>query len=144
MKILVGSDHAGLDLKEVIKENLSYRGFDVSDAGTHTTDSCDYSEYALKVARAVAAGEYDQGILICGTGIGMSMAANRIAGARAALCRDEFSARMSRSHNNANILCLGERVTGQGLALSILNAWLESNFEGGRHQRRVDLFDRAS
>ncbi len=143
MKIVLGSDHAGWILKEKFKERLVELGYECVDAGPEKALSCDYSEYALKVARAVAAGEFERGVLICGTGLGMSMAANRVKGARAALCCNEFHARMSRAHNNANILCLGERVTGQGLALSILETWLATEFEGGRHQRRVEIFDQA-
>ncbi|MEW5722276.1 MAG: ribose 5-phosphate isomerase B [Thermodesulfobacteriota bacterium] len=143
MKFIVGSDHAGLNLKTVVREHLAGRGHEVVDAGPETAESCDYSRYALVVARSVAKGEYDRGVLVCGTGLGMSMAANRVKGVRAALCTTEFHARMSRAHNDANILCLGERVTGPGLALSILDAWLETEFEGGRHQRRLDIFNLA-
>lgn len=143
MKILIGSDHAGLNLKAALISHLSDAGHDVTDAGPNSTDSCDYSQYALQVARAVADGDYERGILVCGTGLGMSMAANRVKGIRAALCTNEFLARMSRAHNNANILCLGERNLGQGLALSICDTWMETDFEGGRHQRRIDIFDQV-
>jgi len=143
MKIVVGSDHAGWEHKEAIKKHLLEAGHDVTDAGPGQGESCDYSANALKVARAVAGGEAERGILICGTGLGMSMAANRVKGVRAALCTDEYMARMSRAHNNATILCLGQRVIGVGLALSILDAWMATDFEGGRHQRRVDIFDQA-
>lgn len=143
MRILLGSDHAGWNLKTTIKAHLSSKGYQVSDFGPETAESCDYSEYALKVARAVAARECERGILICGTGLGMSMAANRVKGVRAALCSSEYMARMSRAHNDSNILCLGERVIGVGLALSILDAWLGTGFEGGRHQRRLDIFDQV-
>lgn len=141
MKIIVGSDHGGLSIKKLVLERLAEKGVDVTDAGPNTAESCDYPDYAFKVANAVAAGEYDGGVLICGTGLGMSMAANRVPGVRAALCTSEFHARMSRAHNNANVLCLGERTTGPGLALSILDVWLESGFEGGRHLRRIEKID---
>lgn len=141
MNIIVASDHAGFELKGRIREYLTAQAVQVTDLGPKTADSCDYSHYALELARSVAKGEYDQGILICGTGLGMSMAANRVAGVRAALCINEFMARMSRAHNNSNILCLGGRVVGVDLALSILNAWMTTEFEGGRHKRRVDIFD---
>jgi len=143
MKIALGSDHAGWRLKETVKGHLAAKGLTIKDFGPERAESCDYAEYALKVAVAVAAGEFERGILICGTGLGMSMAANRIKGVRAALCYNEYLARMSRAHNNANVLCLGERVIGEGLALSILDVWLAVDFEGGRHQRRVDIFDQA-
>ena len=143
MKIIVGSDHAGWDHKESIKKHLEEKGFAVTDVGPEEPESCDYSANALTLAHVVAAGQFERGILICGTGLGMSMAANRVKGVRAALCTDEYSARMSRAHNNANVLCMGQRVVGIGLALAILDAWLEAEFEGGRHQRRVDIFDRA-
>ncbi len=144
MSIVIGSDHAGWNLKNAIKEHLEAAGYEVTDVGPDAAESCDYSENALKVARFVADGDYSKGILICGTGLGMSMAANRVHGVRAALCWTEYLARMSRAHNNANVLCLGEWVTGVGLALSILDVWLQTEFEGGRHQRRIDIFDRAS
>lgn len=143
MKIIIGSDHAGLNLKAALISHLTDQGHDVTDAGPHSAESCDYSNYALQVAHAVADGGYERGILVCGTGMGMSMAANRVNGARAALCTNEFLARMSRAHNNANVLCLGERNLGQGLALSICDAWMNTDFEGGRHQRRIDIFDKA-
>ena len=143
MKILIGSDHAGLNLKAAVISHLKDQGHDVTDAGPDSADSCDYSEYALQVARAVANGEYERGVLVCGTGMGMSMAANRVKGIRAALCTNEFLARMSRAHNNANVLCLGERNLGQGLALSICDVWMNTEFEGGRHQRRIDIFDQV-
>ena len=114
------------------------RGYTYKDFGTDTEASVDYPVYASRAARAVASGECDKGILICGTGIGMSMVANKYDGVRAALCGDTFSARMTREHNNANILTMGQRVIGQGLALDIVNIWLNTEFEGGRHQRRID------
>jgi ribose 5-phosphate isomerase B len=141
MNIVIGSDHAGFRLKELVKSHLERRGHRVEDAGPSAPESCDYPVYGLKVARRVASGAYEQGVLICGTGLGMSMAANRVRGARAALCTSEFQARMARAHNDANILVLGERVVGSELALAILDAYLETRFEGGRHERRVALLD---
>jgi ribose 5-phosphate isomerase B len=124
-----------------LKSRLIDQAHQVVDVGTDGPESCDYSRYALVVARSVAKGEYDRGLLICGTGVGMSMAANRIGGARAAHVTNEYLARMSRAHNDSNILCLGQRVTGFGLAESILDEWLAVEFEGGRHQRRIDIFN---
>ena len=138
MKIVIGSDHGGIHLKEVLKQHLAERGVEVSDAGTYTEESCDYPDIALKVCREITAGKAERGILVCGTGIGMSMAANEVKGIRAALCGDVFSAAMSREHNNANVICLGERVLGAGLAARILDAWLDTEFAGGRHERRVN------
>lgn len=138
-KIAIGADHGGYELKHLIVEHLRRQGYEVQDFGTHgSEESVDYPDYAQQVARAVAAGEYDLGILICGTGIGMSIAANKIVGVRAAVCGDTYSARMSRLHNNANILCLGGRVLGPGPALDIVDIWLRTEFEGGRHARRVE------
>ncbi len=137
MKIAVGSDHGGFRLKGEILRFLTEAGHQVEDMGTHSEASTDYPDYAFSVARAVAAGEADLGILVCGTGIGMSIAANKVRGARAALATDCYMARMAREHNNANILCLGGRVVGVGTALEIVRAFLESRFAGGRHARRV-------
>lgn len=138
MKIAIGSDHGGYILKEEIKKWLSENGYEYEDFGTHSTDSCDYPDIARAVARAVAAEPGRLGIIVCGTGIGVSIVANKVKGIRAALCNDTFSARASREHNNANILTLGERVIGRGLALDIVKVWLTSEFAGGRHQTRVD------
>ena len=138
MKIVIGSDHGGIHLKEVLKQHLAERGLEVTDAGTYTEDSCDYPDIAVKVCREITEGKAGRGILVCGTGIGMSMAANKVKGIRAALCGDVFSATMSREHNDANVICLGERVLGPGLAVSILDAWLDTEFAGGRHARRVN------
>jgi ribose 5-phosphate isomerase B len=138
VRIALGSDHGGFTLKEEIKKYLNEKGMEYKDFGTHTTDSCDYPDIALPAARAVASGEYDRGILICGTGIGIGIAANKVQGIRAALCHDTFSARASREHNNANILTMGERVIGRGLAMDIVDIWLKTEFTGGRHQRRVE------
>lgn len=138
MKIAIGSDHGGYILKEDIKKWLADNGYEYNDYGTHSTDSCDYPDIAVVVAKAVATGECRQGIIICGTGIGVSIAANKVKGIRAALCHDTFSARASREHNDANILTLGERVIGRGLAMDIVSVWLSSQFAAGRHQTRVD------
>lgn len=138
MTIGIGSDHGGFELKEALKLEMEALGLDVRDYGTHSTDSCDYPDIARTVTQAILAGECESGILICGTGIGMSIAANKAHGIRAALCSEPYSARMAREHNDANVLCLGGRVVGPGLALDILNAWLGGKFAGGRHQRRVE------
>lgn len=140
--LIVGSDHAGLDLKQELAKVASELGYEVRDVGTHTSDSTDYPDYAHRVASAVAAGE-GLGFLVCGTGIGMSMAANRHPGVRAAVCGDVFSAIMAREHNDANLLCIGSRVVGPGLASEILKAFLGSGFEGGRHERRVRKIELA-
>lgn len=138
MKLALGSDHGGYRLKEAIKRYLLEKGYEVTDFGAENTDSCDYPDFAIPVAKKVASGEFDKGILICGTGIGIGIAANKIKGIRAALCHDVFSAEASRNHNDANILTMGERVVGEGLALKIVETFLTSEFEGGRHQRRID------
>ena len=138
MKITLGADHGGFQLKETIKEWLLEKGYEVSDRGTYDEQSCDYPDYAKAVALEVAGGNADRGVLVCGTGIGMSISANKVKGIRAAVCGDTFSARMSRLHNDANVLALGQRVTGAGLALDILELWLNTSFEGGRHKTRVD------
>lgn len=138
LKIAIGSDHGGFRLKEEIKDYLRQQGVEHTDFGTYSTASVDYPDIAQTVGEKVVAGEFERGILICGTGIGISIAANKVPGVRAALCGDVFSARMSREHNNANILALGERVIGSGLALMIVQTWLETEFAGGRHARRVE------
>ncbi|WP_376791390.1 ribose 5-phosphate isomerase B [Thermoflexus sp.] len=138
MRIAIGADHAGYALKETLAAYLRERGIEVIDFGTHGPDSVDYPDYARPVAEVVARGEADFGVLICGTGIGMSITANKVPGIRAAAVSDVYSARMSRAHNNANILCLGGRVVGPGLAIEILETWLRTPFEGGRHQRRLE------
>ena len=137
-RIVMGSDHAGYNLKLKVKAHLEARGFEVMDVGTHTTDSCNYTVYADALCKAIAAGEADLGILVCGTGIGMSMAANKHKGIRAACCENTFSARMTRMHNDANVLCFGERVIGYGLACDMADLFVDTPFEGGRHQARVD------
>jgi ribose 5-phosphate isomerase B len=140
--IVIGCDHAAYELKEKLKAFLLRRGAAVEDVGSHGTASVDYPDYGKKVAELVASGRYPRGILLCGTGLGMSMVANRFPGIRAALCHDLFGAIMSRKHNDANILVLGGRVTGETLAEEIVKVWLETPFEGGRHQDRLNLFDR--
>lgn len=138
MKIALGSDHGGLNLKKEIIKHLECKNIAVTDFGTYTEESCDYPDYALKVAEEVAAHNFELGILICGTGIGISISANKVPGVRAALCSDTFSAHATREHNNANILALGERVVGRGLALDIVDAFINAKFEGDRHQKRID------
>ena len=137
-KIAIGSDHGGFEYKSKIIDYLKSHNFEYEDMGTYDTNSCDYPIIAKKVAQKVVDGDADKGILICGTGIGMSIAANKVKGIRAALCSDTFSARATRAHNNSNILCLGQRAIGQCLALDIVDVWLHTEFEGGRHQRRID------
>lgn len=138
--LIVGSDHAGLELKRELASTAAELGYEVVDLGTQTTESTDYPDYAHRVAVAVARGE-GLGLLVCGTGIGMSMAANRHPGVRAAVCTDEFSASMARRHNDANVLCVGARVVGAGLAAAILKSFLSASFDGGRHERRVEKID---
>ena len=140
--LAIGSDHAGFNLKKVLKKELDAQGIAYCDYGTLDGASVDYPLIAQDVAGAVASGACERGILVCGTGVGMSIAANKVDGVRASLCHDVFSARMTRLHNDSNILCMGERVIGPGLAIDILNAWLNTDFEGGRHQRRVDQIAR--
>jgi len=138
--VVIGSDHAGFALKAFLIEHLSALGYEMRDMGPDGPASVDYPDFAKKTCQMVLA-ESLPGILICGTGIGMSMAANHIPGIRAALCDNEYLARMTRKHNNANVLCLGERVVGQGLAASVTEVFLETEFEGGRHQRRIDKIE---
>jgi len=138
MRIALGSDHGGINLKRSIMDYLVSEGYEIKDFGTDSSDSCDYPDFALPVAESVVAKEFDFGILICGTGIGISMAANKVAGVRAALCHNTFSAHATREHNNANILAMGERVVGTGLALDIVKTFINTEFEGGRHQTRID------
>ncbi len=138
MRIALGSDHGGINLKRSVIEYLISEGHEIKDFGTDSSDSCDYPDYALPVAESVVAKEFDFGILICGTGIGISIAANKVSGVRAALCHNTFSAHATREHNNANILAMGERVVGTGLALDIVKTFINTEFEGGRHQTRID------
>lgn len=137
-KIIIGSDHGGFKLKQEIIEHIKNKGLEVYDAGCYEEESCDYPLIAKEVANQVLK-EKARGILVCGTGIGMSITANRFDGIRASLCSDTFSARMTRMHNDSNILCLGQRVVGVGLALDIVDIWLETEFEGGRHERRIKM-----
>ena len=140
-KIIIASDHGGYRLKNEITDYLKQKGLDIEDFGCYNTESCDYPVYAKLIAEGVLNDTDGNtvGILVCGTGIGMSIAANRYKGIRAAHCTDTFSARMTRMHNNSNVLCLGERITGSGLAFDIVDIWLNTEFEGGRHQRRIDM-----
>ncbi len=137
--IAIGSDHGGFELKQKVMKYLDEHGLAYKDFGTYTSDSCDYPVYAEAVARAVAGGEAERGILICGTGIGISIAANKVKGIRAANCADCYSAEYTRRHNDANILALGARTLGDGLALKITETFLNTAFEGGRHARRVAM-----
>jgi ribose 5-phosphate isomerase B len=137
MKIAIGCDHAGYRLKGEVLGLVENLGHQAADFGTDSEASVDYPDFAAKVARAVSQRNADLGILVCGTGLGMAIAANKVRGVRAVTCGDTFSARASREHNNANVLCLGARVTGGGLALDIVRTWLEAEFQGGRHERRV-------
>ena len=139
MKIGIGNDHSALELKAEIIGFLKEKGYEIVDFGTNSTESCDYPIYGEKVARAVAAGEVEKGILICGTGLGISLAANKVEGIRAVVCSEPFTAKMSRAHNNCNILAFGARVVRAELAKMIVDTWLSTEFEGGRHQRRVDM-----
>ena len=138
MKIAIACDHGGLNLKNAVKKYLADNGYEVMDFGTDSTDSCDYPDYALPAAEAVANGECDRGIVICSTGIGVSIVANKVPGVRCAHCHDSYCAEFTRLHNNSNVLALGEKVVGVGYALKIVETFLKTEFEGGRHQRRVD------
>ena len=138
-KIIIGCDHGGLELKNEIIAHLNKRGFKVTDVGTYTLESCNYPDYAEALCKKIQAGEYPLGILVCGTGIGMSIAANKHNGIRAACCSDTFSARMTRMHNDANVLCLGGRVVGAGLACDMVDLFVDTEFEGGRHLARVQM-----
>lgn len=139
MKLAIGCDHAAVDLKQEIILHLQNRGIEVEDFGTYTKDSCDYPIYAEKVANEVVSGRADRGILICGTGVGISIAANKVKGIRCVVCSEPYSAKLSKMHNNTNVLAFGARVVGPDLAKMIVDAWLDAEYEGGRHQRRVDL-----
>ncbi len=139
--IIIGSDHAAFELKEKIKAYLLVKGYSVEDAGTDSSASVNYVDYGRKVAGAVSRGEFSRGILLCGTGLGMSMVANRFRNVRAALCSDLFSAKMSRIHNDANILVLGGRILGDILAFELVRTWLDTGFEGGRHLERIQSMD---
>ena len=139
MKIVIGADHGGYILKKAIVDHLKTAGHEVEDCGTHNSDSVDYPHFAKAVTASVREARAALGILVCGSGIGMSMAANKVNGIRAALCFNAYMGRMTRAHNNANVLCLGERVLGSGTSLDIVDAFVNTDFEGGRHQRRIDL-----
>ena len=139
MRYAVGCDHAGYPLKEPLVAELEARGHDVIDLGTSGFASVDYPLFAIRVGQMIVGGRADRGLLLCGTGLGMAMTANKLDGIRAAAVSDSFSARMARAHNDANVLCMGARVVGPGMAVDILRAWLDTEFEGGRHQRRVEM-----
>ena len=138
-KIIIGCDHGGLELKTEIIKPLNATNIETCDVGTYTTASCNYPDYAKALCAKIQSGEFERGILVCGTGIGMSIAANKHKGIRAACCSDTFSARMTRMHNDANVLCLGGRVVGAGLALDMVDLFVETDFEGGRHAARVEM-----
>lgn len=141
--IAIGSDHAGFGLKQALMQHLTERGLEYKDFGTYTPDSCDYPVYARAVAEAVARGECERGIIVCGTGIGVSITANKVKGIRATVCHDVFSAKACRQHNDTNIITMGERVIGAGAAIEVLDAWLDTPFLGGRHARRVGLISQT-
>lgn len=136
--IALACDHGAYDLKEAVKAHLAEKGLEVKDFGTYSKESCDYPDFAGAAAKAVAAGECEKGIVLCTTGIGVSIAANKVKGIRCALCSDPYSAEMTRRHNDTNMLAMGAGIVGKNLALQILDTWLDTEFEGGRHQRRVD------
>jgi len=138
MRVALGCDHAGFILKDVVAESLAQAGHEVLDEGTFSEESCDWPEFAERVARRVSSGEAERGIAICGTGLGMAMTANKLPGVRAAVCNDLYTARYSRLHNDANVLTMGARVIGPGVAEEIVRIWMETPFEGGRHSRRLD------
>ena len=139
MKIAIGNDHTALEMKAAIKAHLEEKGYEVLDLGTNSTDSCDYPVYGEKVGRAVVDGEADLGIAICGTGVGISLAANKVKGLRAVVCSDPYTARMAKEHNAANVIAFGARVIGIETAKCIVDEWLNAKFEGGRHATRVDM-----
>ena len=139
MRIAIGNDHTAVDLKNTIVDYLVELGYDVINLGTDSRESCDYPVYGEKVGRAVADGQADLGIAICGTGVGISLAANKVKGVRACVCSEPYTAKLSRMHNNSNVLAFGARVVGDELAKMIVKEWLDAEFEGGRHQRRVDM-----
>lgn len=136
--IAIACDHGGYALKEKVKKHLAEAGYEVKDFGTNSLDSCDYPDYAAPAAKAVASGECEKGVLICTTGIGVSIVANKVDGVRCALCSDPLSAEMTRRHNDTNMLAMGAGIVGENLALKIVDTWITTEFEGGRHQRRVD------
>jgi len=140
MKIAIAADHGGFELKQHLIKYLTAKGYEVSDFGTDSDESVDYPIYSAKVTSAILENEYKLGLLLCGTGIGMSLAANKIPGIRAAVCNDPFSAQMARAHNDANVLCIGARVIGSAMAEFIIDEFLNTTFEGGRHKMRIDMF----
>jgi len=140
-KIVVGCDHAAYELKLKVVEHLKERGFDVTDVGTNSSDSCDYPAFADALCKKLQSGECERGILICGTGIGMSIAANKHAGIRAACCSEAYSARLTREHNDANVLCFGARVVGEGTAIDLVDVFVDTEYMGGKHARRVAMLD---
>lgn len=142
MRIVIAADHAGYHLKELIKRELGKRGHEIEDMGTHSSQSVDYPDFAQKAAEAVASGGYARGIVICGTGIGVSITANKVPGIRAALCNELYSAQLSREHNNANILAMGSRIVGPGLAFRIVETFISAGYSGGRHAARVEKMRR--
>ena len=139
MKIAMGNDHTAVELKNIIKEFAEEKGYEVLDLGTNSPESCDYPVYGEKVGKAVASGQADLGIVICGTGVGISLAANKVKGIRACVCSEPYTAKLSRMHNNSNVLAFGARVVGSEMAKMITEEWLNASYEGGRHQRRVDM-----
>ena len=139
MKIAIGNDHTAIELKEIIKEFVESKGYEVIDLGTNSTESCDYPVYGEKVGKAVASGEADLGIAICGTGVGISLAANKVKGIRACVCSEPYTAKLSRMHNNTNVLTFVARVIGVEMAKMIVDEWLDNKYEGGRHDRRVQM-----
>lgn len=139
MKSAMGNDHSAIELKNIIKEFVESKGYEVIDFGTNTPESCDYPVFGEKVGRAVASGEADLGIVICGTGVGISLAANKVKGIRACVCSEPYTAKLSKMHNNSNVLAFGARVVGSEMAKMITEEWLDAKYEGGRHQRRVDM-----
>lgn len=141
MKIAIASDHGGFELKEIVKKHVAERGFEVADLGTNSEESVDYPVYGKACGEAVASGEADCGIVVCGTGIGISIAANKVKGVRCGLCTSVEMAQLTKQHNNANVLALGGRTTPVELALQIVDAWLDTDFEGGRHERRTNMLD---
>ena len=147
MRVVLGADHGGYELKEAVRAHLEKQGIEVQDLGTHSSDSVDYPEYGFAVGNAILKGQADLGIAVCGTGLGISIAANKVPGIRAVVCTETFSARMAREHNNANVLAMGGRVVGVGLALDIVDIFLKTEFAGGRHARRINLitdFEKAN
>lgn len=139
MKIAIGNDHSAVEMKQQVQKYLEEKGYEVINFGTDSEESCDYPLYGEKVGRAVVNGEADLGVVICGTGVGISLAANKVKGVRAVVCSEPYSAKLSKQHNNTNVLAFGARVVGIELAKMILDSWLEAEFEGGRHERRVNM-----